>query len=183
MPLSYSFERNWDGVDSKIPGKPKNHDSKMNQDEVKRLVQEGIELILIPKFKTLPKKHERSGLAKVGKKVVAGTKAVGSMPIRIMKGIHQFTMYDGAGALLPHITVMACIDEPHNGPALHIWLSQKPTAGTDGKVSYQAVAVSEDEKGPYLPDITVVNAPAPRTRSASIGAAELKILMSEKEGA
>ncbi len=143
--IVYQFAKEWDGRspdpnDKKITYK--NHDSKMDKDEVLRLVQQGVQLLMSQKSDVIKGTGDED-LLKAWRDLEK-SKDITSF-VTIFKGIHQRWTK-------PHITARVI-----GGATLHFWLTATDTGLSSlPGFTYSVSAVSATALGGRVPTTTVV---------------------------
>lgn len=192
MAIVYMCEKTWDKTSKLGSGSTvQNHDSNMSSEEVIRLAQAGVALLIANKAavgQAYQKNDKNRKLYKDIRALAMGLTDAqadkgGSFEIRISKGIHQFTKGVPGIGQMPHITAKFCQSGSLHGPAVHIWLSMSLSPVGGGRTAYEARSVSASEDGPFVPNCAVVQVPPEfrtRVRGNSISHAQAVVLMSER---
>jgi hypothetical protein len=163
----------WEGEspNPQDPDRPyQNHDSDQEWSEVRRLTEQGINLLILNAASVQRLQGNQLLKAALAKLSHQGHP---SPIVRVDKGIHQ-------RGTAPHITakVMGC------DGSLHIWLSAKDAKTAAGgsdfvkSFAWQAVAVSAEEYGARVPAVVVVRGVR---RRGSITQAQLTVLENKKQ--
>ncbi|MBC7941630.1 MAG: hypothetical protein H7Z19_18075 [Chitinophagaceae bacterium] len=189
MAIVYKCENSWDKTSELSSGSTvPNHDSNMSSEEVIRLVQAGVALLIVNKAEVGRQFEKNKKYYKEIRDLAKGLADAqvdkgGSFEIRISKGIHQFSKGVPGIGQMPHITAKFCQSGSIRGPAVHIWLSMSLSAVGGGRTTYEARSVSASEDGPFVPNCAVVQVPPQfrtRVRGNSISQAQAVVLMSER---